>query len=499
MAFSTNSKGQQRRTPVLVKSAIATAIAVAVSSAYAESTPRAKIRLALDDAISSKPDAKTDNFDGRLAVNGLIQSHPDPLFVQLEKRYQALPPFDQASEEIPEQYVVEATVPERVMAGVMSFADNAPRYVPNIASYVRHDDIEEDTGRTDDNDVPIDDDYSTVLAIVNPTFEYRQERKKWRLFARYDYEQGRYFDSRDDTIRDHTVDVKWTRRLEKGQEVEVAGLYQDTHDRNTRDPIEDFDSLLESERLKYERSLVNVTYRRGTLRDRTRYNVYAYKEVSDLNGTDLFLTGYDLDRLGVGGRYDWQLRRQMSLVGELRYNDFDYDLTYRDNKHVRALVGTDMILGRRIRANVRLGYEEKKFDRSLVNDSISEPVWEGMVEWALRRSTYVKLETARSIFELATTNSPIDTGNFNIQEWVKTSWKERWTDRLSTETSFTLRDTERVGRNSNEDAVQFMVSATYQFTDRWRFALDGAYTKEEDDLGADLSRRTFTVRTDYSL
>lgn len=500
MASRSNKNRQKRRVKLLAKTALATALSVAVSGAYAETTPRAKFRLALDGEISSRPQEKASGeFDGRLAVTGLIQSHPDPLFVELEKRYQALPPFTQASEEIPEQYIVEATMPQRMLAGVQSFAGNVTEYMPRVSSYVRHDDIDETTGRMDDDGNPIDYDYSNVLAIVNPTFEYRKEQRKWMLRARYDYERGRYFEDRDSTINDHTFDVKWTRRLEKGQEIEVTGLYEDTHDRNTRDPIEDFDSLRESRDLDYERALVNVMYRHGTLRDRSRYNVYAYKELSDLNGSDLFLSGYKLDRLGVGGRYDWQLRRQMSVVGELRYNDFDYDLTYRDNQHVRALVGTDMILGRRIRANVRLGYEEKKFDKALLNDSISEPVWEGMFEWAMRRSTYIKLETARSIFELATTNSPIDTGKFNIQEWVKTSWKERWTDRLSTETSFTIRDTELIGRNNNQDAKQFMVSASYQFTNRWRFAFDGAYTREEDNLGADLNRRTFTLRTDYSL
>lgn len=454
----------------------------------------------MDDEISSRPESRVaEDFDGRLVVNGLIQSHPDPLFVQLEERYQALPPFTQASEDIPEQYIVEATMPERMMAGVRSFADNVTEYVPNISTSARYDNIDDQDSSVDEDGNPIEYDYQGMLATVNPTFEYRREQRKWRLTAKYDYERGRYFDDRDDSFNDHLVDVIWSRRLEKGQEVEVTGLYQNTHDRNTRDPIEDFDSTLESENLNYERALLNVMYRRGTLRDRSRYNIYAYTEASDLEGTDLFLSGYELDRLGIGGRYDWQLRRQMSLVGELRYNDFDYNLTFRDNHHVRALVGTDMIIGRRIRANLRAGYEEKTFDRALLNDSINEPVWEAMVEWAMRRETYLKVESAKSIFELVTTDSPIDVGKFNIQEWVKASWRERWTDRLSTETSYTIRDTELVGRNNSEDARQFKISASYQFTNRWRFAFDGAYTTEEDERGSDLSRKTFTLRTDYSL
>ncbi len=483
-----------RAVPRLVMSAMAAAVSLGISN-----PSQADIRLILNEEISSKTESVAgSSFDGRLPVDALIQSHPNPLFVELEDRYQALPPFMEASEAIPEQYIAEATTSERLIAGAGTLVNNLSEFMPRLRTSARHDDIKEESINPDDGG-PQKRDFTTMLAIVNPTFEYRTERRKWYLRARYDYERGRYFVDREDTFNDHTVNVNWTTRLERGKEVEVQGLYEDTHDRVTRDPIVDFDSSLESQDLNYNRAMVKALYRQGTLRDRSRYNVYLYSERSQLEGNDLFLSGYELDRTGLGGRYDWQLRRQMSLVAEVRYNRFDYDLSLRDNDHVRALVGTDMILGRRMRADLRVGYEEKEFDQALGQSSMNEPVWEGTFEWALRRKTHVKVETGRNIFELAPTDSPIDAGKFNIQEWVSASWREKWSDRLSTDTSYTIRETELVGRNNEQDAEQFIVSASYQLSNRLKFAVDGAYTIEQDKRGNDLSRRTLTLRTDYSL
>jgi hypothetical protein len=485
--------------PRLLRSVLAISISVGIANAHADTAPGGKIRLTLNDEISSRVDTPVPEFEGRLVVNGLIQSHPHELYVQLEEKYQALPPFTEAQEAIAERYIVEATTPEKMLAGVKSFAGNASQFIPTISSSIRHDDINEKNSRLDPAGNPVGRDHTTVLATVNPTFIYETERRKWHIKARYDYVRARYFVDEDSSVNDHTIDMNWTRRLNRGQELSVATLYENTHDRRTKDPIEDFDSSLESDQLDYNRTLVNLMYRNGTLRDRSRYEAFLFKENSSVDSKDLLSNGYDLDRTGLGGSYAWQVKKQMSLVAEGRYSQFDYDLAFRDNTHYRALVGTDLIIGRRIRAILRVGYAEKTFDKSAFGDTFGEPVWSGKLEWALRRKTSVKLETGREIYELATADRPIDITKFNIQDWVRTVWAERWTDKLSTETSYTYRDTSFEGRDNNEDAQQFIVSAIYQAGSNLRFAIDGAYTKKEDDLGEDVSRRTITFRTDYSL
>jgi hypothetical protein len=174
-------------------------------------------------------------------------------------------------------------------------------------------------------------------------------------------------------------------------------------------------------------------------------------------------------------------------------------MDFRDNNQYRALVGTDVILGRRIRAKLRVGYEQKSFDKSANGSTFGKPVWQGSLEWALRRKSSVRVETGREIFELATVNTPVDTEKFNVQEWIRAVWRERWTDKLLTETSYTYRDTSFRGRNEQESGEQFLISAVYQVSSKLKLAFDGGYTREDSSFGTNLKRRTFTFRTDYSL
>ncbi len=480
------------------RTALASAIALScgLSSVvvHADTLPRNKFRMVLDDVISSEPDTVAQNeFDGRLPVQGLIQSDPDPLLIELEERYAALPPMHMAVEERPET-MLAVNPTEAFRDRLKELTTNVSRFTPRIRTYVRYDDFHE-------NDIYGPRDYSTLLVAVNPTFRYEKTQRKWSLRALYDYERGEYFLDNDEPTNDHHLDVKFNYRLTRGNEITVSALVEDTHDRVTTDPIQDFDSSVEGENLDYTRALVNINYSNGTMRDRSRYKVYLFNEASDLNSSTNFVgSEYELDRNGIGGEYTWQIRKQLSLVGQVRYHDFDYRVKYRDNTQYRALVGTSLVLGRRIRADIRVGYEQKTFDYSqFSDDTIGKPVWRASALWALRRNTTLALESGREIFELVTVDSPVDTSRFQVQDWIRTRWKERWSSNFHTEATFVYRTTDFEGRDNDDDAIQVIATAIYQATNKLELALDAAYTREKSDFGADLIRRTFTFRTDLKL
>jgi hypothetical protein len=417
-----------------------------------------------------------------------------------------------APEETPIEYVdttlqvvgqassARSSKPDRVLAGIASVTGNLSKFVPTISTSIRYDDIREEDNRLAPGLNPSETDYSTVLAVVNPTFIYKTGRRKWTATARYDLERAQYFLDDDFTTTDHLFNVDWNRRLNRGQQLRVAMLYQNTHDRRTtEDTIVDFDSALDQNLEDYHRTRVSLTYQNGTDRNRTRYEAYLFRDNSTTDYQNLQARSYDLDQTGVGGLYAWQVRRQIALVAEGRYIQSDFPMNIRDNTHLRAIIGADMFIGRRIRTSFRVGYAEKTFDTSIAGNRFGEPVWNGTFEWDLRRNTSVRMETGRKIYELATVDQPNDASKFNIHNWISAAWAEQWTDKLSTNTSYTYRDTSYEGRDGNEGAHQLLVSAIYQARRNLRFAIDSAYTLIDDDLGEDISRRTFTFRTDYSL
>jgi len=266
------------------------------------------------------------------------------------------------------------------------------------------------------------------MASISPTFEYVRELRKWGINATYSLDSIRYFGDRTGNYAGHTASVDYILKINRQSELNVSSLVSRTHERSTRDPVVDYDSRTQSDELEQDRMLLNLSYQRGTEKDRSRYNVYYLAEVSDVNGEEFLNSGYRFDRNDFGGMYAWQFRRKMSLVAEGRYQDYDYDLNFLDNSHYKALIGSDLVFGRRLRAKFRLGYEGKQFD--VAASTFGMPVWQGSVEWAPRRKTTLRFETGREIYELVTEDQNIDASTFNVRNWVKTAWHERWSDGL---------------------------------------------------------------------
>jgi len=475
----------------LTKTTLATAISLGVASlhagsVYADIVPRNKFRLALDEEISSRPDqVATESFGGRLAMNTLIQSHPDPLYLALEERYEALPPFTLAEEEIPGQLIAAATLQDRLRDATNSVS----RFVPKISTSIRQDDIDGTDGKE-----------HLLVAAINPTFQYTKEQSKWNLNALYNLDYKQHYGDRERSSMDHLATIDYTLNLNRESDLSVSGIIGKSEEIHSRDPIQDFDSNRETFDPEMERYLISTTYNRGSEKDRTNYNIFYIAEQASLSGDDFQNTGYELDRSAFGGAYSWRMRRQLSLIAEGRYQSFDYDLPYRDNRHSEALVGTDLVIGRRLRARVRLGYETKDFDEGINGTSFGEAVWRGYLEWALNRRTKVTLETGREFYEYSYTDRPIDATQYNIRDWITAAWREDWSNQLSSQTSFTYRDADVEGLEGfGESAQQLIVSIVYRLSENIRFALDGAITRQDSQQGDDYNRRTFTFRTDYSL
>lgn len=90
---------------------MATLIAITCASAHGESGTAGKVRLELDDVISSRT-ASVNEFTGRLALHGLIQSDPEPIYHLPRHSYTALP-LDDAAEASSQMFIADATSSEQ--------------------------------------------------------------------------------------------------------------------------------------------------------------------------------------------------------------------------------------------------------------------------------------------------------------------------------------------------------------------------------------------------
>ena len=477
--------------PVLRVNRKALTVAIALCLPSLPALADNQIRLALDDVITNRAEeaATTSSSDERIAVHGLIQSHPDPLMAQLEKRYQALPPFTETTEETPEQYIAEASVREKLTNGVS-------RFMPRIRSSIHYEDGSSSTGSPQGTPTGRNS-YTNAIAAVNPTFEYQQPISNWRLQAIYDYERKQYFIDSTEATSNHNANLNFTRKLRRGNELTVNPRIIRTHDRTSNDPIDESRDTTEADFLHTTYAL-NFAYKQGTLKDRSRLQLNSFNERSVLDVSDP-VRDWKLTRHGVNAKYTYQFRRQLGAVGELEYYDADYNQDVRDNQNLRYLAGMDVMFSRKLRTQFRFGFEERTFDQSVNDDSIRISVWEGSAEWAIRRRTSLGMEINRSFYELPSGPDPIDTGLYNVQDWIAARWNERWTDRLSTEVAIVHRKLDQQGSGIENTANQLMLSATYSVSNKLKLSFDTNITRERENFGGDFSDNSFTLRTDYAL
>ncbi len=471
--------------------ALAIAVGMVVStSAFAnqganETANIEGFRLLVSDVISSSVEQQVSEDDsGRLSIDSLVQSHPNPAYLTLQEKFESLPPFTEAQEEAGERYIAEASAAEKLVEEMWALAGEASSLVADISTEVRFDDRSDEDGS----------DYTTTLATINPTFQYQVKRRKWKLEANYDYVYGHYSGDRDEPLKDHKLDAVWTYRPVRGRELTARTLIQNTSDRQTNDPVTDFDGSLDPIDSNYQRRMVDLRYKHGSLRDRGRWEVYGLTEQTETDSSGAFLD-YNLDRNAVGGSYSWQLRRQLAVVGEARRVDFNYEESGFDYVHNRWMIGADLVLGRRLRTNLRVGLDSIDGE----NKDTDDVSWRGVTEWAIRRKSIVQLETGRELYNYGSIFGT-DAASFNntvTQDWIRTSWREKWSPRFSTETTLTYRHID--GEEQDDDATQLQITANYQFTNRLNVALDAAYTQMDRTFEDDFDRHTITLRADYSL
>ncbi len=492
----------EQRVSAFRVSSLAIAISLAVgysNTAFADSVPnKGKVRLALSDFITSEPEAKSrPSFDGRLDLHSLIQSDPSPLFALLEARYARIPSIDQAVEEVPDETMLaQDDSGFEFLQRVKNLATSVGKFEANVSTSLRYDKSSITSAAFGD---------TTLLAIVNPQIRHTIDTRKWQLETSYNYARGEYLSDSREAFNDHALDVNWTYKLDRGRDFTVSTLLSSSHEQSTSDPIEDFDSQSKSQDISYKRGLVNIGYRNGTDRDRTRYEVFLLNEHSLVDAGGLGDNENDYARTGFGASYTWQAKRQLALVADGRFQDFNYDAEGKDYTLSTAMIGTDFLFSRRMKASFRAGVESRKYSEYTEGSNSTNPVWQASFAWAVRRSSSVAIEAGRQVYQqlgdasrtqTATTQNEEDQ---SVQNWMKASWKETWSDRLNTQTSLAYRDTRGDQENGDRQGLQLLLSALYRLSANVTMGLDAAYTQEKSALGQDLIRKTFTLRTDIAL
>lgn len=180
-----------------------------------------------------------------------------------------------------------------------------------------------------------------------------------------------------------------------------------------------------------------------------------YDNSGDLNADK------DRDSLTVTGTWSRALGGSTRALLELRHSDFDYQLadSRRNSTNQAVLAGATWEATARTTGKIRIGYEQKNFDDSRVDD-LDSPMWEVSLDWAPR--TY-------SVFTL-TTRKAFDEGDDGADAVESTStellWRHEWSSRISSNLSLGIGRQVYEGQERDDDLRSAGLSLTYAVR-RW--------------------------------
>ena len=219
-------------------------------------------------------------------------------------------------------------------------------------------------------------------------FRTKTERR-FQGYALYRADIREYDKYTDENRTDHRAEGAFKVSLRGGLSLEVLNVYEIDHDRygtGTDDRESDkFDSNLFNTILAYQiapKTLIRLDYGNYYLdydKDRNRYR----------NRTDNSVSAYLF--------YDLTPKTSLFIQGE--YVDVDYDEDINsDNDVMNYYIGAQMRASKKLRGRVKIGFGEKDFDDSTLDDR-DEWLAEARLDYFFTPKTSVYLRSARRVLE----------------------------------------------------------------------------------------------------
>ncbi|MDE3270656.1 outer membrane beta-barrel protein [Pseudoalteromonas sp. G4] len=206
----------------------------------------------------------------------------------------------------------------------------------------------------------------------------------------------------------------------------------------------------------------------------------------------------DIDQLLVGGKFIYNTKAGSDAFIELTHEDINYkneqvNVSTRDSKDMRALVGFEWEATALTTGSAKVGYQKKEFDDT-TRGSFDGLSWEASVAWAPLTYSSFDFTTSQAAVD------PLTEGNYIEQRVFDLGWNHNWSELFSSRVSLNYMDEEYVGVTRNDETLGFVLSADYQLL-RWLNVGVFAELSQKDSTTENLNydKNTFGVNARLSM
>jgi len=375
----------------------------------------------------------------------------------------------------------------------MPVNDNGPvDFIPTLKVSQGYDDNIEETP---------DNEESSNVTKVAPTFLLRAQERANRYQVRYTPTFQRYSHDSDDNRVNHFATATSRLILDARNRVNLglnARRNQATLSETNRDFNEDEGDI-------NERYTLDGTYTFGARGAKGQLEIdgaYVWNRYSNnlTSGSNNQSEEYNSPR--AGATFLWRVAPRTQLLVEGRYADFDYTWSEStlDSTNVSALVGARWQATAKTSGSLRVGREDKDFDDAGKDDTDANR-WEAQVNWRPAPHSRVRLKTANALEE----GSQVEGAGENTIEQTSYNlrWDYDWDGQVSSNVGYRFRDKDYIGGGNdgrNDELHTVSVGVSYSFR-RWLdFGFETRF-KDNDSTNsnAEYDRNTYFLTATLSL
>ena len=375
----------------------------------------------------------------------------------------------------------------------MPVNDNGPvDFIPTLKVSQGYDDNIEETP---------DNEESSNVTKVAPTFLLRAQERANRYQVRYTPTFQRYSHDSDDNRVNHFATATSRLILDARNRVNLglnARRNQATLSETNRDFNEDEGDI-------NERYTLDGTYTFGARGAKGQLEIdgaYVWNRYSNnlTSGSNNQSEEYNSPR--AGATFLWRVAPRTQLLVEGRYADFDYTWSEStlDSTNVSALVGARWQATAKTSGSLRVGREDKDFDDAGKDDTDANR-WEAQVNWRPAAHSRVRLKTANALEE----GSQVEGAGENTIEQTSYNlrWDYDWDGQVSSNVGYRFRDKDYIGGGNdgrNDELHTVSVGVSYSFR-RWLdFGFETRFKDNDSNQDAQrYDRNTYFLTATLSL
>lgn len=307
---------------------------------------------------------------------------------------------------------------------------------------------------------------SSWITTLTPAFTLTAEDRNSAYRLSYKAVNETYHSASDASNTDHDAKLEGILAFSARQRLHLEAGYKRIEDTAS--------TAVNNENDKYHSSRLAGRYDFGAKSAANQLSLALSQEQLRYDNSGDINADKDRDTLAVTGTWSHAIGGSTRALLELRHSDFDYKLadSRRNSTNQALLAGATWEATARTTGKIRIGYEQKNFDDSRVDD-LDSPMWEIGVDWAPRTYSVFSLTTRRAFDEGDDGSDAVKTTSTELQ------WRHEWSSRISSTLSYGFSRQVYEGQERDDDINSAGIGLTYALR-RWLDISLGYRYREND-------------------